>query len=273
MRPRRAGGEACRWLAPHERAAALELVRRVRACVPAELVRVFLFGSKARGEGRPDSDVDVLLVFRRLPPDREPQASQAEALAEQVAEESGIPVTVWSVSLPDLERGNRTPMLVDALHDGVPLWPMGSPRVTVELTPEDALHCVGALLQRVREGSVEVADRLAEGDAEGAARRARDDVVRLCIAGFLLVGETRPRRADAVRGFLRRFVAAGEFTGRFAAELHWAANSFGPDGRDEERPVRPPPRGIGSAARLVDALRAWVARRAQALERALAGNL
>ncbi len=67
-----------RFVTPAEHAVALELVRRVRERIPAQLERALFFGSKARGEGRPDSDVDVLLVFRRLPPDREPQAEMAE---------------------------------------------------------------------------------------------------------------------------------------------------------------------------------------------------
>ena len=104
-----------------ETAAVAELIDRVRRDIPAALVQASLFGSRARGDARRDSDIDVLLVFQRLPPDREPHASRAEAIAEQVAARTGIPVTVWSVSLPDLERGWRTPMLVDALADSVVL--------------------------------------------------------------------------------------------------------------------------------------------------------
>ncbi|HEU0052371.1 MAG TPA: nucleotidyltransferase domain-containing protein, partial [Longimicrobium sp.] len=167
-----------RLLAPREHDAALRFVARVRREVPAELVRALLFGSRARGEGRPDSDLDVLLVFRCLAPDREPHATWAEEIAEEVAEETGVPVTTWCVSLADLRRGRRTPMLVDALDDGVPLWPPGAPPLRAEYTPEDALFCAAALLDRVEEGSGEFASALGVGDAEGAARRARDDVVR-----------------------------------------------------------------------------------------------
>lgn len=260
-----AQGADSRHLAPHERRAALEFVRRVRRRVPAELARAFVFGSKARGEARPDSDVDVLLVFWRLPPDREPQAGMAEEIAEEVARESGIPVQTWSVSLVDLERGNRTPMLVDALNDGIPLWPPGAPRIPMEFTPADALRCVDALLTRVREGAVEVARRLHAGEEEPAWRRVRDDLVRLCVAGFLQSGETQPRRADAVRRFRARWGRA--FPPRFAPLFGWAAESFGPDGRDEERPVDPPPGGLREAAALVDALRWWTRARQRELAR------
>jgi predicted nucleotidyltransferase len=282
MRTRRgggSGGEARRGgparfatLRPSERAAALELVRRVRAEVPAELSRAFVFGSKARGEARPDSDVDVLLVFRRLPPDREPQAGMAEALAERVAADTDVPVTVWSVSLVDLERGNRTPMLVDALDDGIPLWPPGAPPLPLPFTPLDALRCTDALLARVREGGEDASGHLLAGDHGAAWKRMRDDLVRLCTAGLLLAGETRPRRGDAVRRFLARG-NGGEIPARFAPVFRWAAGSYGPAGRDDEAPVGPPPGGTREAAALIDLLRRRVIDRAGELAgRLAAGN-
>ena len=94
----RGGVTADGCLDARERAAVMEVVRLVRRRVAAPLDRALLFGSKARRQARPDSDVDVLLVFRRLPPDREPYASQAERVAEGVARRRGVPVGVWSVA-------------------------------------------------------------------------------------------------------------------------------------------------------------------------------
>jgi predicted nucleotidyltransferase len=256
---RRRGPQRFATLRPRERAAALELVRRVRAAVPAELARAFVFGSKARGEARPDSDVDVLLVFRRLPPDREPQAGMAEALAERVAADTAVPVTVWSVSLVDLEPGNRTPMLVDALDDGIPLWPPGAPPLPLPFTPADALRCTQSLLERVREGGEQASGHLLAGEHGAAWKRMRDDLVRLCTAGLLLAGETRPRRGDAVGRFLARRGGAGEFPPGFAPVFRWAAESYGPAGRDDDAPVASPPGGARRAAALVDLLRRRVA--------------
>lgn len=244
-------------LSPRERAAAMEVVRRVRRGVPAELWRAILFGSKARGDARPDSDIDILLVFHDLPWDREPHAGIAEHLADRVAAESGIPVTVWSVSLPDLERGRRTPMLVDALDDGVPLWPPNAPPLRVDYTPDDAVFCTGALLDRVDEGSEEVAAAWEHGDGPAAARRARDDLVRLCTAALLLDGVTRPRRGDAVRAFARRHGAPPAL----APVMRWAAASYGRDGRDGDGPVSPPPGGVRAAAAAVEAVRGLVSAR------------
>jgi hypothetical protein len=236
--------------------------------VPAELWRAFLFGSKARREARPDSDVDVLLVFRRLPPGREPQAAMAEAIADGVAEETGIPVTVWSVSLPDLEPGARTPMLVDALEDGIPLWPADAPPVLLPYTPPDALFCTGALLDRVGEGSAEVEDALDAGDLPAAAKRARDDLVRMCTAALLLEGITRPRRGESVRAFAE---AIGVPPGA-GPIFRWAASSYGPDGKDGDGPVPPPPGGIAAVAWAMEVVRRAVAERRAALASVLAGG-
>lgn len=232
------GAEAC--LDAREHAAAMALVHEVRRRVGAKLECALLFGSKARRQARPDSDVDVLLVFKRLPPDREPQATDAERIAEEVAARTGVPLGVWSVSNEDLAPGRRTPMLVDALEDAVPLWPADRDPPRAELTPADALFCAARLLDRVGEGSAEVSARLAAGDAAWA-RRARDDLVRLCTAVLLLAGETRPRRGDAVRRFLERnpdFEPGAEGCGVLA----WAARSY-PRGHvelDDDSPVPPP---------------------------------
>jgi predicted nucleotidyltransferase len=239
--------------------AAREVVRRVRRRIPAELVRVLLFGSKSRGEARPDSDVDLLLIFRDLPPDREPHATHAEQIAEAVAEQSGVPVATWSVSLIDLERGQRTPMLVDALDDGIVLWPGAAGPLRVDFTPDDALHCTRALLARVDEGSDEVRQCLSQRDVAGALRRGRDDIVRLSTAALLLRGETRPRRGEAVRRFAAVYGRHNQQVRMIAPTLRWAATSFGPNGNDDAFPVGSPAGGIGAVSAAVGVLRALIA--------------
>jgi hypothetical protein len=262
MDPREAGlrgNGAGPVLSPREAHAAHEFIGRVRRHVPAELEHVLLFGSKARRTARPDSDLDLLLIFRALPPDREPQATIAEEIADEVAAFEEVPVAPWSVALLDLQRGMRTPMLVDALEDGIALWPHEVPPPRLPFTPEDALRCTAALLQRVEEGSEEVARRLGSGDLAGAVRRGRDDVVRLCTAALLLHGETRPRRARAVRRFIEGDLLSRRCPVRFLPVLQWAADSFGPEGKDEERPVPPPPGGFPEVVGLVEQLRSRVA--------------
>ena len=50
-------------LADNERAAIEEAARRLKAELPVS--RVVLFGSKARGTGRADSDIDLLILTRQ----------------------------------------------------------------------------------------------------------------------------------------------------------------------------------------------------------------
>jgi hypothetical protein len=254
-------------LTPRQLHAARSVIARVRSRVAAELVQASLFGSRARGDARSDSDVDLLLVFRRLPPDREPFATQAERIADAAAARHGVPVSVWCVSLVDLAQGNRTPMLVDALEDAIPLWCAGSPLPAIPFTPRDALGCVRALLQRTEEGSAQVAALLRRGRPDRAAVRLRDDLVRLCTASNLLHGVTRPRRGESVREFIAREWPPAAML----PLLEWAERSFGPDGRSDEGPVDAPPCGMGAAARVVEALIRGVRRTARRAAAALDG--
>ena len=49
---------------PHVRAALEDAKRRLEAVYGDRLDRVILYGSRARGDARPDSDVDLLVVLR-----------------------------------------------------------------------------------------------------------------------------------------------------------------------------------------------------------------
>ena len=49
---------------PHVRAAIAEAKGRLEALYGDRLDRVILYGSRARGDARPDSDVDLLVVLR-----------------------------------------------------------------------------------------------------------------------------------------------------------------------------------------------------------------
>lgn len=248
------------------------VVWRVLEEVPADLAEAALFGSRARGEARPESDLDLLLVFRLLPPDREPQASIAERIALDVARETRVPVTVWSVSLPDLERGRRTPMLVDALADAVPIWSWPEALAPISFTPEDALHCCRSLLDRVEEGSAEFAALLSRQDLAAAVRRARDDVIRLCTALLLLRGITRPRRGEVIDVALEVEFAAGPAPPPVVRALRWARDSFGVDGRDDDLSPPPPADGLPATAGAIDYLRGRVTRSAQRLRADIEGG-
>ena len=253
-----------------ELATVRELVGRIRRGVRADLVEASLFGSKARGTARPDSDVDVLLVFRKLPWDREPFATQAEEIAEEVGNETGIPVTVWSVSLIDFEAGNRTPMLVDAMEDAIRIWSLGRPLPRVRFGIEDALRCSDALQRRIGEGGDEFREHLTRGAPLEAARRARDDLVRASTAILLTHGITRPRRADAVRALLG--LPATPLPRRLRRILKWAIACYDGTGADSNEVLRNPPCTPGELACWIDHLRHEIDIHANALGRDARGT-
>lgn len=71
------------------------------------LDRIILFGSRARGDNRPDSDYDVAVLLKDLP-DRWRELDRLAALSVQVQDEVGALVDV-------------KPYLVSAYNDDSPL--------------------------------------------------------------------------------------------------------------------------------------------------------
>lgn len=254
-------------LGPEEIEAARQFVWRVLAEIPAPLTEAALFGSRARGDAGPESDVDILLVFRELPFDREPAATIAEQIAEAVADRSGVPLGSWAVSLPDLREGERTPMLVDALQDKISIWCWPDPLPAVRFTPADAIRCCDALLDRLEEGSWEFGRAMERGDHAAALRRVRDDLVRAGTALLLLDGITRPRRAEVPEALLRWEEL--EIPPVARRVLAWCRDSFGPDGKDEDRPIEPPPADVADLADSIDFLRSEVVARGRRLSETL----
>jgi uncharacterized protein len=45
----------------------LELTKRILATVGSRVRKIILFGSRARGDARPDSDFDLLVILRDMP--------------------------------------------------------------------------------------------------------------------------------------------------------------------------------------------------------------
>ena len=81
--------------------------------------RIILFGSHARGNAGPDSDVDLLVVLR----DAAPKRAKAVAIYELLAG-SGLPKDVIVVSPEEVERYRDVPgtLIRSALREGRVLY-------------------------------------------------------------------------------------------------------------------------------------------------------
>jgi hypothetical protein len=251
-----------------ERRALGTFLDRTLAAGEPPIMRALLFGSKARGDFDASSDIDLLLICD-LPPDDREEASRILARdARIVSLETGLNLETWAVAAADLDEGWRTPMLIDALDDGLTLWPRGSAPLRLPFTPADARFCARCLLDWVEAGGPIVHHALRQERWAEAAQRTRDDITRLAAAALLLTGETRHRRTSSLVRFAERFVHTRHFPRSLLPALHWAAAAFPPGGgRGAGRPpptaqaIATAPRGFQLAARMaaevIPFLHAW----------------
>ena len=107
-----------------------EFQKRALALFPDQISQMILFGSYARGEATPDSDLDVMVVVNwtdpsgktkyYLPGASDPRWGQLVDAATDVMIEYGSPISVFPISE---ERFNiELPVAVEARKEGVMLW-------------------------------------------------------------------------------------------------------------------------------------------------------
>lgn len=98
------------------------VLERFRAAVAKlcgdRLARVVLFGSRARGDARPDSDYDVA-VFPRDMPDRFAETNRLADLGTSLLEETGEPVHALPYRAEAYDE--RTPLMHEIRAEGVDL--------------------------------------------------------------------------------------------------------------------------------------------------------
>lgn len=98
-------------------ACALEACRRA---LGERLVSVVVYGSVARCEARPDSDLDLLVVAKDLPrPLRERRAPILEAYAECRPAEPDPPIPLSLVVKTPEEAEHTSPLYLDMVEDAV----------------------------------------------------------------------------------------------------------------------------------------------------------
>lgn len=107
-------------LLPKERQAVEEFRNRVADVLGSNLVSIKLFGSKARGEGRKDSDVDVFITVKKRSPVLEDQIYD---IAFDVDIRYGVYISPRLVSVAVLRHPvwRVTPFLRNVAREGLAL--------------------------------------------------------------------------------------------------------------------------------------------------------
>jgi predicted nucleotidyltransferase len=96
-----------------------ELRRRLEQLYGVRLVKLVLFGSQARGDAAPDSDIDVLVVLRGpVEPSRE--IHRASPVTASVSLDNDVVISCVYVS-EERYNADRGPLLLNVRADGVPV--------------------------------------------------------------------------------------------------------------------------------------------------------
>ena len=96
-----------------------ELRRRFEVLYGMRLVRMMLFGSQARGDAEPGSDIDVLVVLRGEVSPCEEIARTIEDVADVSLHHNEVVCCVF-VSVEQFER-ECSPLLLNIRREGVPI--------------------------------------------------------------------------------------------------------------------------------------------------------
>ena len=104
------------------RAALRRLDRRLRARFGRNYVKLILFGSRARGDNKPDSDADVAVVLRGPIHDAWSLKRQIIEETYPILVETGLYIQPWPVeqrSLDDPANSSDPALLRNIIRDGV----------------------------------------------------------------------------------------------------------------------------------------------------------
>ncbi len=99
-----------------DRQVAQTLKSRVRKIAPVRSVRVY--GSRARGDAVPDSDLDVYIELERITPAMRQQISE---IAWEIGFAEDIVISTFVVTRDQLENGlmGASPIIANVMREGV----------------------------------------------------------------------------------------------------------------------------------------------------------
>jgi len=120
-------GHSLNQLAEKDRQMVLVFTHKIQHRFAGQVISVILFGSRARGQAEPDSDMDVLVILAKVDPDIQ---REVHGLAADVWLEYGtfLSSLVWSQEHWRKVKGLQTSLYQNICRDGIELldlaaWP------------------------------------------------------------------------------------------------------------------------------------------------------
>lgn len=114
------------------RALVKELLQALKAELGDRLVSLVVFGSVARGEARPDSDVDVLIIAEGLPRGRIKRSlwfcrieEELDPLIGQLVRKHGVATCISPVLKTPEEAKRLVPLYLDMVEDAILIYDKG----------------------------------------------------------------------------------------------------------------------------------------------------
>ncbi len=118
-------------LTPKEREALQAYINALLEALPDQVVRIILYGSKARGEGTPESDIDLMVVIRNGEERRpdglwtslrsDPRWKTAIYLADDIFLEYDVYISPFLIGEQRFKHGSL--LVRNVQREGIELWP------------------------------------------------------------------------------------------------------------------------------------------------------
>lgn len=205
-----------RHLTRQERLALKAYQDYLLAKFPDEVERIVLFGSKARGDSAPDSDLDVLVIVRSDDPAfsiGEARWKEIIAGTNEIALKYGLDVSVTVRSHSQSQRW--TPLLAHIHQEGIELWRrLGMQWDTWPVGGEAAMKLgkqehIEARMAMARDKLIAARKLLSEGLYNDAISRAYYAMFYASKALLLAFGEDPHKHSGVVSLYGERIVKVG----------------------------------------------------------------
>jgi uncharacterized protein len=222
-----------------------ELDRLVRRLVEqVDPVAIYLFGSRARGEGEPDSDYDLMVVVADGAP-----ADGIRTWLRDIHRSHRLPMDVVPIDASGfaLWRHEVGTLSFEVANDGIRLYPSGRRPIWIELVPASNDHAamnrkvVASWLKKVTKDlrMARLASDAADPMPDQAAYHVQQAAEKLTKAA-LVAHEIRPRKGHVIEYAARRLPDTFSYRSRFFllnrfSDYAWAHRY------PEEDLTRPPP--------------------------------